>query len=218
MLDLNNVTIACVACVRVEESLRALKYSMKNINFSNAKLFTDIEIEAGDDIEIVKIDKLDYPEYNRFIVFELHKYIDTDYCLIIQDDGYVINSDGWRNEFLEYDYIGAPWGYNPYFKDVYGNIVNVGNGGFSLRSKKLLEEPTNINLTWCSYDGGYWNEDGFICIHNRHHLEDAGCKFAPIDVAKYFSHENEIPITNGIKPFGFHGKSSRYLNENKILE
>ena len=53
--------------------------------------------------------------------------------LIIQHDGFILNHKAWDNEFLNYDYIGAP---------VYwmGNkLIEVGNGGFSLRSKKLLK-------------------------------------------------------------------------------
>ena len=37
-------------------------------------------------------------------------------------------------------------------------------------------------------------------------------EFIPIDVAKYFSHEAEIPETYGIEPFGFHGKWSKYIS------
>ena len=29
--------------------------------------------------------------------------------LIVQDDGFIINKNLWDEEFLSYDYIGAPW-------------------------------------------------------------------------------------------------------------
>ena len=108
MINLNNITMVAVACVRVQETLKALKYSYKNISFNSVKLFTHEDID-DDYIEIINIDKLDYENYNRFIVYELHKYIDTDFVLIIQDDGYIINPTKWSDNFFNYDYIGAIW-------------------------------------------------------------------------------------------------------------
>jgi len=90
-------------------------------------------------------------------------------------------------------------------------LIRVGNGGFSLRSKKLLSLPTKLNIEWKSYFD-YWNEDGFFCVHNREILETNGCVFAPVSVAAQFSHEKETKETEGIIPFGFHGKSSKYIN------
>jgi hypothetical protein len=97
------------------------------------------------------------------------------------------------------------------YRDAFGNIVRVGNGGFSLRSKKLLKLPTDLNLEWKSYFG-FFNEDGFFTCHNRHIFEQHGCVFSPIEVASNFSHEVKIPETDGINPFGFHGKNCIYYN------
>jgi hypothetical protein len=210
-MDLNNITLISVACVRVEETILALKHSMSNLNFGSVKLLTSETIEDSE-IDIIKIQKLDYEGYNKFIVYELHKYVDTDYVLIIQDDGYIINPNLWKEEFLNYDYIGAPWPIptdNFSFRDVNNNIVRVGNGGFSLRSKKLLALPTLLDLKWKEYYG-FYNEDGFIAVHNRHILEKEGCIFAPLSLAIYFSHESDIEENKNIIPFGFHGKWSKY--------
>ena len=59
----------------------------------------------------------------------MNNYFDTDYVLTFQSDGFILNPDAWTDEFFNYDYIGAPWGDNRYA---------VGNGGFSFRSKKLM--------------------------------------------------------------------------------
>lgn len=212
MIDLKNVTIVAVACVREERTLKAMQFSMRGINFGSAKLLTSSHNLKDDNIEIINIEHLDYNAYNKFIVYELWKYIDTDYALLIQDDGFVINPSLWREEFFKYDYIGAPWNLPQdefSFRDAFGNIVRVGNGGFSLRSKKLLSLSTKLNLEWKPFFG-FYNEDGFFTCHNRHLFEAEGCVYAPVDVAKYFSHEAEIPETIGISPFGFHGKWSKY--------
>jgi len=61
-------------------------------------------------------------------------------CLLVQPDGFVINPDKWDNQFFEYDYIGAPWEQVPHsYLDPWGKPHRVGNGGFSFRSKKLLD-------------------------------------------------------------------------------
>jgi hypothetical protein len=211
MINLDNVTIVSVSCVREIESLNAIKHSMCGIKFGSSKLITSSNID-DDEVEVINIEKLDYEGYNRFIVYDLHNYINTDFALIVQDDGYVINPNRWSPDFLKYDYIGAPWPLpkdNFSFRDQSGKIVRVGNGGFSLRSKKILEASTKLGIEWRSYFG-FYNEDGFFTCHNRKTFEDYGISYAPIEVAKYFSHESEIPETIGIEPFGFHGKWSKY--------
>ena len=128
-------------------------------------------------------------------------------------DGFVINPDKWSDEFYDYDYIGAPWEKVDHsYLDPWGKPHRVGNGGFSFRSKKLLDIPKRAHIqfdvNWGDFykHFGYGNtaEDGNICVHNRHIYEQLGCKFAPVEVAAKFSHEKQLPETQGITPFGFH--------------
>ena len=148
MIDLSNITLVSVASVRVDKTIKALKYSSKDIKFGSVKLITH-EVVNDPEITVVNVDKMDYEQYNKFIVFELFKYIDTDYALIIQDDGFVVNPNQWKPEFLNYDYLGAPWPL-PHddfsYRDAFNNLIRVGNGGFSLRSKKILSLATELNL------------------------------------------------------------------------
>ena len=200
--------------VDIDATIKALEYSCKNINFYAVKLITDCNVSHSK-IEVCYIDKMNnIDEYSYNMIYKLHSYITTEYALIIQSDGFVINPSAWREEFYNYDYIGAPWPLpNDSFsyRDFFGNIVRVGNGGFSLRSRKLLSLPTELKLEWKPFFG-YYNEDGFITCHNRHIFETAGCVFAPLDVAKFFSHEHNIEEINGIQPFGFHGRTSTYTD------
>ena len=213
-MELPNVTLVCVTSVNVQRAIKALQYSVKNIEFKNVLLLTSEECVL-DNIDVIKINPiLNTDEYSKFIVYELHKYINTEFALIIQEDGFVVNAEQWDGLFLEYDYIGAPWPIPEddfSFKDSYGNLQRVGNGGFSLRSKKLLRLASELDLEWKSYFG-FYNEDGFFCCHNKHIYEANGCKFAPIDVASKFSFETPIPENNGILTFGFHGKNHNYNN------
>jgi hypothetical protein len=211
MINLSNVTLVAVSSIRIDRTIKALKYSKKGINFASVKLLTNENI-IDDEIEVINIKKLDYENYSKFIIYDLYDYIDTEYVLLIQDDGFVVNPEMWRKEFLNYDFIGAPWPMpndNFKYRDSEGNLIRVGNGGFSLRSKKLLGVGKKLNLEWKSYYG-YYNEDMFICCHNRVHYENQGCVFAPLEVAKYFSHETPITEIKNITPFGFHGKHSSF--------
>lgn len=206
MVNLDNVTLVSVSSVRHADTIEALRKSKQGLNFASVKFMTDADIIC-DDIEIVKIDRLNsIDDYSKFMIYDLDHHIDTEFALVVQYDGYVLNPELWTDEFLKYDYIGAPFPLpsdNFSYRDSRGNLVRVGNGGFSLRSKKLISIPNKLNLPWKSYFG-YYNEDGFIVCHNRHIYEDAGCVFAPIDIAARFSHENTIDENRGIRPFGFH--------------
>jgi hypothetical protein len=110
--------------------------------------------------------------------------------LLIQFDGYVVNSLSWNPAFLKYDYIGAVW---PFRED----FECVGNGGFSLRSKKLLAALQDQEITT------EFPEDDVICIKYRELLQTKyGIKIAPKDLANCFSMEKDRSVSN---PFGFHG-------------
>ena len=209
MLDLKNVSLACVTSVNLDRAIKALNFSKRLINFGEVLLLTDKDV-FSEGIKTIKIDPIDYIGYSRFISYELHKHISTSHVILIQDDGFISSPEKWRGSFLDYDYIGAPFPIphesdNISYRDPFGNLIRVGNGGFSLRSKKLLELPSKLNLEWKAYYG-FHNEDGFFSVHNRHILEENGCKFAPVEVASLFSHEYVTKETEGIIPFGFHGK------------
>lgn len=207
MLNLNKITILSINTRDPELSIKAIERSCKYIKFAKAILLTDKPIKHNF-IESVIINKINnIQEYSYFCVKELNKFVDTEFCLMVQPDGFVTNPLMWTDDFLNYDYIGAPW-ILPLddfsYRDAFGNIVRVGNGGFSLRSKKLLSIADELNIPWKSYYG-FYNEDGFIACHNRHIYEHEGCKFAPLEVAVNFSKELEIPENVGIKTFGVHG-------------
>jgi hypothetical protein len=134
--------------------------------------------------------------YSKFIIQDLHTQFFTSHVLIFQADGYVLNASAWNPEWLQYDYIGATWGYK--------DGMNVGNGGFSLRSKRLMKIVSEL----AEYP--YHPEDHVICRQLRHTLENAGMRFAPEEVANQFSIEAYgVEKWDGANKyngqFGFHG-------------
>lgn len=215
-IQLPNVTLVAMATRNVEETLQALIYSCKGIEYGQVKLISHYTPHGmPKSIEFVRIDKIkSIDDWSYKIVYELAQHIETEFALLVHADGFVVNPSSWREEFLEYDYIGAPWPLPTdsfSYRDVHGEIVRVGNS-VSLRSKRLLELPIRLNLPWEPYCG-FFNEDGFICVKNKHIYEENGMRFAPLSVAKYFSHEAMIHETRDIKPFVFHkwaGSNSIY--------
>lgn len=192
MFELPQITLVAVTGkdYKTKEHFDALDYSTKGIKFGEVKL---LQLSSITDID----------SWNRAVIFELPNYIETEFALLIHADGYVVNPELWNDQWLNYDYIGAPW---PLPKDDYsyrdedGNLVRVGNS-VSLRSKKLMDLIAKRPM---DYHYGNNNEDGQICCWNRKWLESEGCKFAPISVAKYFSKEHEIEENRNIKTFAFH--------------
>ena len=140
--------------------------------------------------------------YSQFVFKEVVKYVDTDYFIIFQADGFILNWKAWTNEFFEYDYIGAPF-------EWYNDGMQVGNGGFSFRSKKLHQLILDEKLELCNdqYIKDF-AEDHNICRIHRPFLESKGIKFAPVELARKFSIEAWKSHDNKYKgSFGFHGFS-----------
>lgn len=185
-----NLTLCCIDCAHVPLAMRAFRCSLPALPFKRAIFLSDVEISMSG-VEWIKIPRIgSREEYSRFVVKSLNRHIDTSHVLLIQWDGYIVNPAAWSEEFLDYDYIGAPWGFHQ-------DNHRVGNGGFSLRSKRLLEalaDPDILELD---------PEDEAICRRYRTLLEQRhSIRFAPESLAARFSFETTYP--EGI-PFGFHG-------------
>jgi len=138
--------------------------------------------------------------YNQFVINGLPEYIKTAHCILMQNDGFIINPQLWKEEFLEYDYIGAPWKADVHWAKDKPDNYRIGNGGFSLRSRKFLETAREVVK---EIPG---NEDIAVCSAYREELERRGIKFCPFDLALDFSLERPIPEKkfNGKNTFGFH--------------
>lgn len=185
----------------------AFEKTLQTVIFDETLFFSNKKINLGNNYTFKKLSKnFSRNDYSWFMFKELHKHVKTSHVLIIQYDGFAVNQQAWTDVFYDYDYIGAPIHlYNPVLGDIgdkrsYG--FTVGNGGFSLRSKKLLDilgtdeflKPL-INNFVC--------EDLAICIEHKDYLiKKYDIKFAPIDVALRFSMES---VQGQIYSLGFHG-------------
>lgn len=213
-IALPNVTLVAVTGVKIFETIRALHVSSQDIDFGKIKLIApektkyfpkNMIFEKSPEMNSLR-------EYSEYVFIHLDEHIDTDYCLLIQHDSWVLNPGLWKDEWLEYDYIGAPWAVkdDAYIAWGTGEHVRVGNGGFSLRSKKLLGIPKLKSLP-LTHEQGYYNEDGNICCYYRTEFLESGIKFAPVEVAARFSYETSVRENLHINPFGFHKHFPPYI-------
>jgi tetratricopeptide (TPR) repeat protein len=205
MLELRNVTLCCIDTVHPELALRALRKSTSGIRFARSLLLSDAAHDSPD-VEVRVIAPLTSREaYSAFVLKLLLEHVDTEHVLLIQWDGYVVNPEAWRDEFLGCDYIGAKW----FWHD---DGMRVGNGGFSLRSRRLLKALHDPRIVLTG------PEDETICRVFRPLLErEHGIVFAAEPLADAFAFEAAYPIG---KPFGFHGLYNfcRVLPPDEIVE
>ncbi|MFM6023818.1 MAG: DUF5672 family protein, partial [Dolichospermum sp.] len=220
-INLQNTTLVTISSVEIELTLLSLVISNLNANFNRVLFFTSEEIDQSylelfPQLEIIKIHPIkNLVEYSRFIIKELNSFIETEFCLVTQGDGFIINPQFWSEEFLNYDYIGAPWRKQSHLVNSQGQTVNildlnknrVGNGGFSLRSKRLLELCSELDFD--NIQTSSLSEDLIICYYFYDWFKAQSIKFAPLEVAIKFSFEQPIEEFEKFSwenTFGFHGK------------
>jgi len=165
------ITLICIDCVSLERAIRVIEESSKIIEFKNIKLLSSIPNNYKHLVSIPSLKSTS--EYSKFCMKELYKYVTTSHCLIIQHDGWILNPLAWNDNWLKYDYLGA------------STIWNGGNGGFSLRSKKILELMSKFEIDNISEDVAYATYDK----GKKRELENLGCKYAPKPIQENFAVE-----------------------------
>jgi hypothetical protein len=199
MRRLDNVTLLGADCVDIDRLILASDICRKDFEFADVALLSSIpsprpEVRAIEPLRSIK-------EYSEFMLKKVADHVNTEFVLIIQHDGFILNPDAWSEEFLAYDYIGAPW--------LIDGAQVVGNGGFSMRSRRLCaltqSDPT-IQLGSKEPHKYAENEDWVISVIFREYLEAQGIRFAPAEVGHRFSLEqNEVYGGVWSGEFGFHG-------------
>lgn len=206
MISLKDVTLLAISSIRIPGTIQSLELCFKDIEFESVKLISHekpkflpeyIQFE-----ECPKLNNID--DFNYYMFLEMGKHVSTSHCLIVQDHAYILNPEKWNNAWLNYDYIGSPWRIveNSYIANDYTRS-RVGNGGFSMRSKKLLDLPKKMGWE-LREEQGWKNEDGNICCYYKKEMLQNGIKYAPLELAVQFGFENVTEENKYIKPFGFH--------------
>lgn len=180
MLNLPTITLVIIDNLDRKRAEHAVNKCLACAEFGAVQRIYDVPIR-------------DKSEYSVFVLRRLHEFVATQHCLLIQWDGFIVNPQAWNPEFLSYDYIGAPWWWD--------HDHNVGNGGFSLRSAKMLKATTDQHLQPAH------PEDAAI-RENKVYLETVhGIKIAPESLAAQFSWEENPKYPRYAGAFGFHGKT-----------
>ena len=205
-LSLPQITLVAIDTRAPALAAQSLLLSMAQVDFGRVILFTRdwLPPRVLPGIEIVDIAPIGSgADYSQFVLRRLPAYISSSHVLVTQWDGFVVDAAAWDNEFLVHDYVGSVWPEQP-------AACNVGNGGFSLRSRRLLMAGLDLRISQTH------PEDEVLCRTQRRYLEQRhGVSFAPAALARRFSFENEAP---GAAAFGFHGPYHlpRFLKESEI--
>lgn len=216
------MSISLVIMTNVDHTLAefSLMKTISSLHFDEVLVFADRPLRLPVDYKFIKLpDQFGMVEYSLWCIKELYNHIKTDHFIIIHPDGMATNNKFWTNKFYDYDYIGAPFNLEePMLKSALVNDYQMkhlvdnrewfnGNGGFTMRSMKLLEALQDDNITGYVYnkekDVNIYGEDLEICVYHRNLLEDKyNIKFAPMELAVRFSTER---LCYEGYSFGFHG-------------
>lgn len=173
----------------LSRTVRVLKFCELHFQFDEVLLLTHL---APPPVpihwRIQRIPSLTIDQWNQFHIRSVASLIGTGFAMSVHEDGFPILPELWSDEFLGYDYIGAPW-----------PDGRVGNGGFCIESRNVMQEkskvPAPANLKYPS--------DLFVCKLYCENLKRKGIRFAPTELALRFSTE----ILGNSKPsLGFHGR------------
>lgn len=203
-LQLPTVTLMCIDCVDVNRAIAVVEHCKTLCDFGDVKVLTSCPTDYPH-TKIMPLNSL--VEYSIFMLTRCNQYIETEHVLIVQRDGWILNPNSWDDSWLQYDYV-AP---------VFNQYDIVGSGGFSLRSKKLMDSIASWVPYWDGTpDGansiqdqlGYY-EDGVISFSEQ---LKAMYNYAPVSVANQFAQGGNMNLDNYVEfPFGFHG-SARVIN------
>jgi hypothetical protein len=126
-------------------------------SLDNKSFVEDIKNKLNIEIYIIPIcnSNLTIKDYNYLLTNKkFYEVIPTDIVLIFQTDTLILNKD-IIYDFLEYDYVGAPW----------RNERTVGNGGLSLRNKNKMIEIIEKRGT-CNE-----NEDFYFSFPQKYNID-----------------------------------------------
>lgn len=224
--SLSGITAICVDTLHHRMALR-VSLQLVEHPFAEVVLVTDEEAlrhlpqQRPGKLRIELIPALkSVSEYSRYVLHSLPDHVKTPHALVFQWDGFVLDIRRWWPGYLDYDYIGAPWPE----RSAQGTRA-VGNGGFSLRSLKLLHAVRDL-----APDCSDSPEDNVICLNLAERLElEHGIRFAPVAVARHFSFEHMELAHLHTEPatrlptwgtFGFHGFFNFHLaySDDELME
>jgi len=195
-LNLQDITLLVLHLDGKPFPIEGIEKCLEVADFGSVRMLTADQNFYHPDIQAHIIHPIrNMEEYSLFFIRDFWRTFDTKFCLTAHPDGFIINPESWTDEFLEYDYIGAPWSlFGSRFRDQSNNPA-IGNGGFSLRSQKICKYVSKTYLTIND------NED-------KYYSNCADCpkpddiKYPSVNLGLQFA--QETLLSKDIAPFGFH--------------
>jgi hypothetical protein len=176
-LPLAQLTLCAVDCQTPALSVLSLLHAMRQVNFGRVVLFTYDWLPAVviPGIEVIDIEPIRTPaEHSQFVMRRLAAHIRSSHVLLTRWDAGVVNPVAWTDEFLVHDFVGAPWPDRQEGREV-------GQGAFSLRSRRFLRAGADPRLT------EEHPEDEVLCERRRDWMQDVhGISYAPAALARRF--------------------------------
>jgi hypothetical protein len=196
LLHLPDVTIVCIDNVAQDLARMAIGDTLHVITPAEVLFWTDRDGGAlGPRMRELPFHDHGKEAADQPLWYQAPFEVRTSHYLTVQWDGWAIDAAAWTPAFLDYDFVGAPWWWHPPGQQV-------GNGGFSLRSRRLGAFLAG-NRERFPYR---YPEDDAIGRLYRARLEAEGFRFAPPELAYRFSieHPNPDPRVKRVPTFGFH--------------
>lgn len=194
-LQLPDVTLIIVDDLNVRLAIKVMDHCKSKVDFGAVKLLTSQDVEYEHRVKIMPLKSL--VAYSVFCLSKLHEYVDTNFVMICQRDGWILNPSAWRSEWYAYDFIGG----------LFMQMDRVGSGGFSLRSKRIMEEISKTIPEWDGTNeheiqsGLSMYEDGELSLSNF----SKKFNIAPNEEGCLFSQAgNRNPKYFVEYPFGYH--------------
>ena len=210
---LENVTLLAYTSHEIPQTIASLQKCQEGLGFAETKLLCHEKPDGLPENILYEfapeINNID--DFNQYVFLELGKHVNTSHVLYVQAHAWILHPELWDDEWLQYDYIGSPWKHMDEAYIAWGSKehVRVGNGGVSLRSKKLLEIPKKHGLPLLQ-EQNWYNEDGNLTCYYRELMLALGIKYASVEVAARFAYENDVPENMEIKDFfGYHRNMPR---------
>jgi hypothetical protein len=198
-LDLRNVSLLCVETRYPALARYAIERCLAVADFKECILLSPTTFDLPDTIRQVRIAPITSVEaYSALMLNDLGRYFSGTHVLVIQWDSFIVDAGQWSDTYTDYDYIGALWPHRP-------PAVAVGNGGFSLRSRRLVDALRRIAIPVTHPEDAAIGEWHRAELSQRH-----GIRYAPAGLASRFAFECLIPAA---PTFGFHG----FFNFHRVL-
>lgn len=197
-LQLPSVTLILADGLNAERGKKVIEHCKSLCDFGSVKLCTHLPVDSEHRVEIMPLNSL--VAYSIWCLTEMHKHIDTEFGLVVQRDGWILNPQSWNNDWLNYDYV-AP---------LFVQHDDVGSGGFSMRSKKIMEaaakfigewDGTEEHAQFLQHNKARSYEDGVLSLT----MNDGSWKYASLEEgAKFGQAGNKGKLYYEPFPFGFH--------------